>query len=109
MLIASYPAGDCGVSQCFAHQVAQQCVGAQKPQADVGSFGEFPQHRWVGKIHGSWSPINQRNHNLCVNGRECTQYVKTNGLDLRFVHKLQFIKTFYYNFSLKFFIIFFYI
>lgn len=64
-----YPAGDSRVSQCFAHQVAQQCVGSQETQADVGSFGEFPQHGRVGKIHGSRTPINQRHHNLCVKGR----------------------------------------
>lgn len=66
--LLSYPAGNCGISQCFAHQVTQQCVGPQETQADIGGFGEFPQNGRVGKIHGSRSPVNQGHHNLCVKG-----------------------------------------
>ena len=40
---ASHPAGDGGVPQRLAHEVAQQRVCAQEAQTDVGSFGEVTQ------------------------------------------------------------------
>lgn len=41
----SHPASDGGVSQGFTHQVAQQGVGSQETQTDVGGFGEVAEDR----------------------------------------------------------------
>lgn len=38
------PAGDGGVPQRLAHKVAQERVGSQKPQADVGGLGEVSKY-----------------------------------------------------------------
>lgn len=59
-----YPPCDRGVPQSFAHQVSQQSVRLQEAQSDVGGFGEIPQQRRVGEVHGSWAPVYQRDNNL---------------------------------------------
>lgn len=43
----SHPASNGGVSQGFTHQVAQQGVGSQETQTDVGGFGEVTENRRV--------------------------------------------------------------
>lgn len=60
------PAGDRGVPQRLAHEVAQQRVGAQEAQADVGGFGEVTQQRRVGEVHSTWAPVHQGHHDLAV-------------------------------------------
>ena len=60
----SHPAGDCGVPQRLAHEVAQQRVGAQEAQADVGGFGEVTQQRRVGEVHSTWAAVHQGHHDL---------------------------------------------
>lgn len=60
----AHPAGDRGVPQRFGHEVPEQCVGAQEAEANVGGFGEIPQPRRVGEIHGTWTPVHQRHDNL---------------------------------------------
>lgn len=59
-----YPPRDRRVPQSFAHQVPQQSVRLQEAQSDVGGFGEIPQERRVGEVHGSWAPVHQRDNNL---------------------------------------------
>ncbi len=61
---SSYPAGDRGVTQCFAHQVSQQRVGSQEAKSDVGGLGELPQYRRVGEVHRSGPPVHQGHHDL---------------------------------------------
>lgn len=44
--------------------MAQQRVGAQEAQADVGGLGEVLQHRRVGEPLGARPAVDQRHHNL---------------------------------------------
>lgn len=60
----SHPACDGGVSLGLGDQVAQQGVGAEKTQADVGGLRKVSQHWRVGEVFGPWTTVDQRNHNL---------------------------------------------
>lgn len=59
-----HPAGDGGVAQRLAHQVAQQRVGPQEAKPDVGGLGELPQHGRVGEIHRPGTAVHQGHHDL---------------------------------------------
>lgn len=63
-LYISHPPGYGGVPQGLSHQVSKQGVGLQEAQSDVGGFGEIPQERGIGEVHGSRASIYQRNYNL---------------------------------------------
>lgn len=60
----SHPACDSGVSLGLGDKVAEQSVGAEEVQADIGSLGKVLQHWWVGKVFGPRAAIDQRHHNL---------------------------------------------
>lgn len=60
------PPGYGGVPQGLSHQVSKQGVGLQEAQSDVGGFGEIPQERGIGEVHGSRASIYQRNYNLSI-------------------------------------------
>lgn len=64
LLKQSHPAGHCGVTQRFAHQVSQQRVGPQEAQPDVGGLGKIPQHRGVGEVHCPRATVHQGHYDL---------------------------------------------
>lgn len=52
-----------GVFMSKHHQISIQGADPLEPQANIASRGEFQELR--GWIIGTWSPINQRNVDLC--------------------------------------------
>ena len=61
-----HPACDGGISLGLGDQVAQQGVGAEKAQANVGGLCEVLQHWRVGEVFGPWPTVDQRHHNLDI-------------------------------------------
>lgn len=59
-----HPARDGRIPLGLGDQVAQQGVGAEEAQADVGGLGEVLQHRRVGEPFGAGPAVDQRHHNL---------------------------------------------
>lgn len=64
LVTAAHPARDGRVPLGLGDELAQQGVGAEEAQADVGGLGEVLQHRRVGEAFGARPAVDQRHHNL---------------------------------------------
>lgn len=64
LLSVSHPACNGGVSLRLGDEVAEQGVGAEEVQADIGSLCKVSQRRWVGKVFGPRTAIDKGYHNL---------------------------------------------
>ena len=60
----SYPPSNSVVPSSDGHEVTEQGVGTQEAQADVGGLGPFLKDFGEGEIHGAWTSVHQRHHNL---------------------------------------------
>lgn len=60
----SHPACNGGVSLGLGDEVAEQGVGAEEVQADIGSLCKVLQRRWVGKVFGPRTAVDKGYHNL---------------------------------------------
>lgn len=60
----SHPACNGGVFLGLGDEVAEQGVGAEEMQADIGSLCKVLQRRWVGKVFGPRTAVDKGYHNL---------------------------------------------